>query len=207
MAVDVGAVYAATYSTFLFVVVMVVALVFNKGGVATAAPAVATSGFKVVLSYIPYLLIGIGFLVSFITLKFKYMVSSLYGLMAIAICFVGTFAFGKFLPQLVASSAAILTYFTYDYVISNIHGNIVKNILASLLSLVILLGQMLSTSATPGAYLFSASLLNDGLGAILGISIGLSAWFTIHSTSPNMLPFTGTEDFTQKNRKEAGNPL
>ena len=208
MAVDVGAMYAATYSTFLFVVVMVIALVFNKGGAIGSAEGLATSGLRMALSYIPYALLAWGFIISFLTLKFKYMIAPLYGLSAIAISMAAEFVFGKFLPTMVASSSAILTYYTYDYLVSNIHGNVVKNILMSLLSFGVLLGQLLSTRpATPGTYLFTASLLNDGLAAILGLSVGLGGWFTIHSSNPDMLPYSGTEKFSQKNSKEMGAPM
>jgi hypothetical protein len=208
MAVNVGAMYAATYSTFLFVVVMVVALVFNKGGALGTAEGLATSGVRSAISMVPYALLAWGFVISFLTLKFKYMIAPLYGLWAIAICVVAEFVFGKFLPMMVASSSAILTYYTYDYIVDNIQGNVVKNILVSLLSFGVLLAQLLSTRpATPGTHLFTASLLNDGLAAILGVSIGLGGWFTIHSTDPNLLPYSGKEDFTQKNRKEMGSSV
>jgi hypothetical protein len=207
MAVDIGAMYAATYSTFLFFVVMIVALIFNKGGAIGFTEGLLTSVVRTILSYIPYALLAWGTIISFITLKFKYMIPPLYGLWAIAICIAAEFIFGKFLPMMVASSSAILTYYTYDYLVQNITGNVVKNIIVSLLSFLVLLAQLLCTRpATPGTYLFTASLLNDGLAAILGFSVGLGGWFTIHASSPDMLPYTGKEKFTQKNRKEMGAP-
>ena len=199
MAVEVGAMYAATYSTFLFIVVMVVALVFNRGGALSVAEGFATSGVRMALSYIPYALLAWGFIVSFLTLEYRYMIAPLYGILAIAICIASEFVFGKFLPMFVASSSAILTYYTYDYLVQNINGNVVKNILASLFSFGILLAQLLSTRpAATGTYLFTASLLNDGLASILGLSVGLGGWFTIHSTSPDLLPFTGKPPMPRK---------
>jgi len=207
MAVDISAAYAATYSTFLFFVVMVIALIFNKGGALGFTEGLALSGVRLVLSFIPYALLAWGFILSFLTLKFRFMIAPLYGLWAIAICIIAEFVFGKFLPMMVASSSAILTFYTYDYLVQNITGNPVRNILASLGSFAVLLAQLLCTRpATPGTYLFTASLLNDGLAAILGFSVGLGGWFTIHASSPDMLPYTGKEKFTQKNRKEMGAP-
>ena len=192
MAIDIGAMYAATYSTFLFVVVIAVAFFFNKGGAVGFVENAAFAGVKGIISLIPYALLAWGFIISFLTLEFKYMVAPLYGLEAFVLCVIGSFVFGKFLPGFVASSSAILTYYTYDYLVKNITGNVVKNILMSLLSFAVLLAQLLTTAPAPaGTYLFTASLLNDGLAAILGLSVGLGGWYTIHSTNPDMLPYTG----------------
>ena len=192
MSGDIGAMYAATYSIFLFVVVIAAAFFFNKGGAVSAVEGVAFSGVKGVISLIPYVLLAAGFITSFATLELKYMIAPLYGLQALVFSMTGAFVFGKFLPGLVASSAAILTYYVYDYLVANLNGNVVKNIGVSLLGFGILLAQVLTTAPPPaGTYLFTASLLNDGLGAILGVSVGLGGWFTIHSSNSSLLPFSG----------------
>jgi hypothetical protein len=192
MAVDSGAMYAATYSVFLFVVVLAAAFFFNKGGAVGIVENTAIASGKGIIKFIPYALIAWGILRSFMTLEFRHMIPPLYGLQALVLCILGEFVFGKFLPGLVASSAAILTFYTYDYLVKNINGNVVKNIMMCLFSLLVLLAQLLTSGIPPaGSYMFNAALLNDGLGAILGVSVGLGGWYTIHSTNPEMLPYTG----------------
>lgn len=204
MAVDIGAMYAATYSVFLFVVVIAVAFFFNKGGAVGFVQGATFTGIRGVISMIPYALLAWGFIISFITLEFRYMIAPLYGLQAFVMCIIGSFIFGKFLPGIVSSSAAILTYYTYDYLVKNIRGNVVKNIMMTLLSFGILLAQVLTTPpASPGTYLFTASLLNDGLAAILGVSVGLGGWYTVLTANPELLPSSASSSISSPSKMDA----
>lgn len=183
--------YAITYSTFLFIVVVVVAFVFGGGG---AAKMVETGGLGLVrlaVSTLPYILLGLGFVLSFFTLDVRHFIPTLVGASALGLTMVGQFAFGKFLPMFVASTAAILSYYTYDYIVEHKTDNPMKSILASTLSFLVLLAQLMTTKpSVPGTYLFNQSLLNDGLGAMFGVAVGLSGWAIVNATSPGSLPFT-----------------
>lgn len=183
--------YAITYSTFLFIVVVVVAFVFGGGGAVKMVETGSLGLVRVVISTLPYILLGLGFVISFFTLELRHFIPTLVGAAALGLTMVGQFAFGKFLPMFVASTASILTYYTYDYIVEHKADNPMKNILASTLSFLVLLAQVMTTKpAVPGTYLFNQSLLNDGLGAIFGVSIGLSGWAIVNAASPGSLPFT-----------------
>lgn len=192
-------IYATTYSSFLFFVVVVIALVFGGGGALTFVEGGVWGMVRWVISMIPYLLLGWGVLLSFLTLEYRYLIPSIVGATALGWSMLGGFVFGKFLPMFVASTSAILTYYTYDYMVENAGDNPMKNIMAAILSFLILLAQVICTKPSPaGTYLFTASLLNDGLAAIFGISIGLSGWITTSATNPNALPYTGHHEPAMK---------
>ena len=185
-------IYATTYSTFLFFVVVVIALVFGGGGALTFVEGGTWTMVRWGISMIPYILLGWGVLASFLTLEYRYLIPSLVGAAALGLSMLGGFVFGKFLPMFVASTSAILTYYTYDYMVEHATDNPMKNIMGAIFSFLILLAQVICTKPSPaGTYLFSASLLNDGLAAIFGISIGLSGWISTSAADPNALPYTG----------------
>lgn len=185
--------YAITYSTFLFIVVVVVAFVFGGGGAVKMVETGAIGTVRLVVSMLPYILLGLGFVMTFFTLKIGHFIPTLVGASALGLSMAGQFVFGKFLPMFVASTSAILSYFTYDYIVEHQGDNPVKNILAATFSFLLLLAQVLSTKpALPGTYLFNQSLLNDGLGAMFGIAVGLSSWAIVNSASPSSLPYTGS---------------
>jgi hypothetical protein len=187
--------YAATYSTFLFFVVMVIALVFGGGGALTFVEGGIFGTLRWVVSMLPYLLLGYGVVLGFITLQYRFLVPTIIGATAIGWSLLASFIFGKFLPMYVASTSAILTYYTYDYMVQHASENPMKNIMASVLSFLILLAQVLSTKpAAPGTYLFSSSLMNDGLAAVFGVSIGLGGWISTSASNPDLLPYTGHHD-------------
>jgi hypothetical protein len=111
----------------------------------------------------------------------------------------GSFVFGKFLPMFVASTSAILTYYTYDYMVEHANQNPMKNIMAAIFSFLVLLAQVICTKPAPaGTYLFTASLLNDGLAAIFGVSIGLAGWISTSAANNNLLPYSGHHAPTMK---------
>jgi hypothetical protein len=184
--------YAMTYSLFLFIVVILTALVFGGGGALNVVETGTLSTLKWGISMIPYALLAWGTILSFITLEFRYLIAPLIGAEAIVLSTVFNFIFGKFLPTFVSSTSAILTYYTYDYIVEHIKDNPMRNVMMSTFAFLVLLAQCLSTKPDPaGTYLFTSSLLNDGLAAIFGVSIGLSGWFTVSSTNPDLLPYTG----------------
>ena len=184
--------YAITYSIFLFIVVVLTATVFGGGGAITMVEGGTWATFRWVVSMIPYLLLIWGTALSFITLEFRYLVAPLIGASAMGLTALGTFSFGKFLPMLVSSTSAILTYYTYDYVVKHSSDNPMRNVMMTTLTFLVLLAQVMSTKAAPaGTYLFTASLLNDGLAAIFGVSIGLAGWITVSSSDSELLPYTG----------------
>lgn len=184
--------YATTYSTFLFVVVIITALVFGGGGALGVVEGGAWSTLRWVVSTLPYLLLAWGTVLSFITLEYRYLIAPLIGVHAVVLGMICTWVFGKFLPVMVSSSAAILTYYTYDYMVEHAAENPMKNISMATLSLLLLLAQLLSTPASPpGTYLFTSSLMTDGLATVFGISIGLGGWFSTSLTSPESLPYSG----------------
>lgn len=188
--------YAVTYSTFLFIVVVLLALVF--GGTGTSALTFVKGSTRTmttwVVSMIPYILLGWGLLMSFLTLQVQYLVPTLVGSAALVGSTVGAFVFGKFLPMFVASTSAILTYYTYDYMVEHKDDNPMKNVMAAIWSFLVLLAQVLCTKpAVPGTYLFNASLMNDGVAALFGISVGLAGWFTTSSVDHTLLPYTGNK--------------
>ena len=187
--------YAITYSTFLFIVVLVIAFVFGGGGAVKAVETGGTGIVRWVVSMLPYILLAWGFVVSFFTLELRHFIPTIVGGSALALSMAGQFIFGKFLPMFVASTSAILTYFTYDYMVEHRGDNPMKNILATTFSFLLLLAQVMTTKpAAPGTYLFGASLMNDGLGAMFGIAVGLSGWAIVSSSSPNALPYTGVRE-------------
>lgn len=183
--------YAITYSTFLFIVVLIVAFVFGGGGAVKMVETGSVGLVRGVISTLPYILLAWGFIVSFFTLELRHFIPTLVGASALGLTMVGQFAFGKFLPMFVASTSAILTYYTYDYIVEHKRENPMKNILASTMSFLLLLAQVMTTKpAVPGTYLFNQSLLNDGLGSIFGVAVGLNAWAIVNAASPSALPFT-----------------
>jgi hypothetical protein len=184
--------YAITYSIFLFIVVVLTATVFGGGGAITMVEGGAWATLRWVVSMIPYLLLIWGTALSFLTLEFRYLVPPLVGATAMGLTAIGTLAFGKFLPMLVSSTSAILTYYTYDYIVQHSGDNPMRNVMMSTLTFLVLLAQVMSTRAAPaGTYLFTSSLLNDGLAAIFGVSIGLAGWITVSSSDSELLPYTG----------------
>jgi hypothetical protein len=122
--------YATTYSTFLFAVVMIIALVFGGGGALGVVKGGVWSTITWVISMLPYLLLGYGVLLSFLTLQYRFLIPTIIGGSAIAWSIAASFVFGKFLPMFVASTSAILTYYTYDYMVQNANENPMKNIMA-----------------------------------------------------------------------------
>ena len=151
-------VYATTYSTFLFVVVMIIALVFGGGGALNVVEGGAWSMVRLIVSMLPYILLGLGLVLSFLTLQFRFLVPTLVGSGALVVSMLASFIFGKFLPMFVASTSAILTYYTYDYIVAHATENPMKNVLAAIWSFLVLLAQVLCTKPSPvGTYLFNQS--------------------------------------------------
>lgn len=185
-------IYASTYSWFLFMIVVVLAVFFGGGGALGLIKSGSIISVSWIVSMLPYVLLGYGLLMSFLTLELRFLIPSAIGSSALGLSMLGSMVFGKFLPGLVAVTSSILTYYTYDYMVQNAGFGIFKNIMAGILSTLILLAQVLSTKpAAPGTYMFDTSLLSDGLGTMFGISIGLAGWFIVSLSYPNSLPYTG----------------
>jgi len=194
--------YAAVYSSFLFFAVMIIALLFGGGGAFAVLQGGVWTTLRWIISMIPYALLAWGFVMSLFTLDYGYLIPSMIGGSSLVTCMISAFVFGKFLPMFVVSSAAILTYYTYDYTVQNAKENPMKNILASLSSFLVLLAQVLCTKASPpGTYIFNSSLYNDGLAALFGFSLGLSGWISTSASNPDLLPYTGS-----RNKPAAVNP-
>jgi hypothetical protein len=184
--------YAALYSSFLFFAVMVIALLFGGGGAFAVLQGGLWTTLRWVVSMIPYALLAWGLVMTVFTLNIGYMIPSTIGASSLVTCIISAFVFGKFLPMFVVSTAAILTYYTYDYTVQNAKETPVKNLIAIMSSVLVLLAQVLSTKASPpGTYLFTSSLYNDGLAALFGFSLGLSGWISTSASSPEYLPYTG----------------
>lgn len=185
--------YAMTYSTFLFFAVMIIALLFGGGGAFSVLQGGLWTTLRWVISMIPYALLAWGLVMTVFTLNTGYMIPSFIGGSSLVTCIISAFVFGKFLPMFVVSTAAILTYYTYDYTVQNAKENPMKNMLAISSSVLVLLAQVLCTKASPpGTYLFTSSLYNDGLAALFGFSLGLSGWISTSATTPELLPYTGS---------------
>jgi hypothetical protein len=196
--------YATTYSIFLFIVVIVVALVFGGGGALNVVEGGAWSSVRLAVSMLPVALLSWGVLLSFLTLQFRYFVPSLIGASALGLSAIGALVFGKFLPGLVASSSAILTYYTFDYSYKHADENPMKNIMMSTIAFLILLAQLLSTKPAPiGTFLFTASLLNDGLATLFGIATGLMGWLIVSAADSELLPYTGSPHTSTPRRARA----
>lgn len=184
--------YAMTYSTFLFFTVMVIALLFGGGGAFGVVQGGLWATVRWIVSMIPYLLLGWGFVMSLMTLDYAYLIPSLIGGSSLLTCMASAFVFGKFLPMFVVSTSAILTYYTYDLMVLNGNGNPMKNVSAAVGAFLVLLAQVICTKASPpGTYIFNTSLYNDGLAALFGLSLGLSGWISTSASSPELLPYTG----------------
>jgi len=187
--------YAAVYSSFLFFAVMIIALLFGGGGAFAILQGGLWTTLRWIISMIPYALLAWGFVMSLMTLDYAYLIPSTIGASSLITCMISAFVFGKFLPMFVVSSAAILTYYTYDYTVQNAKENPMKNVSAVVSSILILLAQVLCTKASPpGTYLFTSSLYNDGLAALFGFSLGLSGWISTSASSPELLPYTGNRN-------------
>jgi hypothetical protein len=188
-----GAGYAASYSTLLFIVVIVSALMFGGGG-SGALTFVKSGSFSLlttVLGILPFVILAYGIFADVTTLQFRYTIASIAGLDAIIISLIGSFVFGKFLPTFVASSAAVLTYYTYDYIVKHATTKPFLAIFVTLFNTLVLAAQTMTTAPSPaGTFLFKASLMNDGLATALGVSVGLSTWLGTYLASPEKLPYS-----------------
>lgn len=197
MSATYGPGYAALYSTLLFLGVIIISFFFNKGGIIGAIEGGVKSMFLTVLSYLPYILIAYGFTTDLFTLEFRGTIASLIGVHAIILCVILSYVFGAFVPMFVVSSASILTYYTFDYLVKFADVKPFMAVLASLIGAGTLLAQTLTTPASAkGTDLFDSAMANDGMAAVVGIAVGLSGWLSTYASSPKLLPYS-TEHFTE----------
>jgi hypothetical protein len=202
MSATYGPGYAALYSSLVFLVVIIISFFFNKGGIVGAIEGGIFKIFTTILSFLPYIILAWGFTMDLFTLQFRYTVASLAGIHTIILCVICSYIFGAFAPMFVASSAAVLTYYTFDYLVKYADKKPLMAILMVLGSLLTLLGQTLSGSPSVGpSYLFSTALTNDAFGAAVGVSCGLGAWLTTYASSPAVLPYA-TEHYTEHMHKK-----
>lgn len=205
MSAKYGPGYAALYSSLLFLAVIVISFFFNKGGIVGAIEGGMFKVFVNILSFLPYIILAWGFTMDLFTLQFRYTVASLAGVHTLILCVICSYIFGAFAPMFVASSSAVLTYYTFDYLVKFADKKPFLSILMVLGSMIAILGQTLSGSPSVGpSYLFSTALSNDAFGAAVGISCGLSAWLTTFATSPAILPYADEHYEAMHNKKVAG---
>ena len=135
---------------------------------------------------IPFILIAIGPLMDLAKNSFHYTTISLIGIAAMVLGFGyqaivhGTSAY---LSSLTIGTSAILTYVLYD-VWANGEGYNYK-VLSTVLGVVLMFLQLLHTVSGP---VFSSSLLNDGVGVLLGSGLGAVAWVVVYQYYREYLP-------------------
>ena len=184
--------YAITYSLFLFIVVLVITLVFGKGGAIGLVEMGAWATLKTGVSIIPYLVLAWGVVRAFLSLHWEHMIPSLIGASAFGLGLACQMAAGRFLPLFVASTSAVLTYYTYDFGVKHAESNPMVNIGMATAAFLVLLAQVLTTRpASAGTYLFTPSLLNDGLATLFGIAVGLAGWVAVSAADSDLLPYSG----------------
>jgi len=182
--------YAALYSSLLFLGVILVAILF--GGVGGAVVGGIVGLIAKIFSFLPYTILAWGFVMDMFTLQFRYSIASLVAVHTIIITLLiqyilGFFGHPNFTPMWTASSASVLTYYHFDYLVKNADKNPFMAIVTVLTFILTMLAQTLSGSPSVG--LFSSPLFNDLLATALGISFGLGAWFSTDAASPNLLPY------------------
>ena len=186
--------YAALYSSLLFFVVIIVAIVF--GGVGGAVGKGIFGLITKVLSFLPYTILAWGFVMDLFTLQFRYSIASLTGIHTIIICLITEFVLSKFghpnfTPMWTASSASVLTYYHFDYLVKNADKNPLMALITVLTFILTMLAQTLSGPASVG--LFESALWNDAVAVALGVSCGLGAWVSTEAASPSLLPYAPAE--------------
>jgi hypothetical protein len=136
---------------------------------------------------IPFVLIAVGALMDLYYNRFHYTTISLVGICAMILGFAyqaiihGTSAY---LSSLTIGTAAGLAYILFD-LWAQTEGYTFK-VLSTLLGLVIMFLQLLHTVSGP---VFSSSLLNDGVGVLLGSGLGTIAWVIVNNMYREYLPF------------------
>ena len=202
MSAKYGPGYAALYSSFLFFVVIVIAIVF--GGVGSTILTGILRLVKMVIDFMPYIILGWGFFMDMFTLQMRYSIATLTGVHTIILSLIIEFILGKFghpnfAPMWTASSASVLTYYHFDYISKNADKNPFMALLSVVSFILLMLTQMLSLPVSKG--LFLDPVYNDLTAIFLGISCGLGAWFSTNAASPKLLPYA-TEKFTEPMAKK-----
>ena len=182
--------YAALYSSLLFLVVILVAIIF--GGVGGAVVGGVIGLIARICSFLPYTILAWGFVMDMFTLQFRYSIASLAGVHTIILTLIiqfilSRFGHPEFTPMWTASSASVLTYYHFDYLVKNADRNPFMAIVTVMTFILTMLAQTLS--GPPSVGLFSSALFNDLLATALGISCGLGAWFSTDTASPQLLPY------------------
>ena len=202
MSAKYGPGYAALYSSLLFFVVIVVAIVF--GGVGGTVVNGIVSLVKALLSFLPYIILAWGFVMDLFTLQLRYSIATLTGvhtmiLTAIIEFVLGRFGHPNFAPMWVASSASVLTYYHFDYIVKFADKKPFMALLSVVSFILLMLGQTLS--GAPSVGLFPNALYNDILAIVLGVSCGLGAWLSTSVSTPALLPYAD-EKFTERMTKK-----
>jgi hypothetical protein len=135
---------------------------------------------------IPFALMSFGPLADLYYNNFRYTTITLVGLSSILLglgyqtAIRGT---STYLSSLTIGTASIISYVLYDVWIQGSSYN--YKALSTLLSFILMFLQLLHTVSGP---VFSSSLLNDGIGTILGSGFGLLAWSVVWNHYRNCLP-------------------
>ena len=145
---------------------------------------------------IPFALIAIGPLMDLAKNSFHYTTISLIGIISMILGFGyqavihGTSAY---LSSLTIGTSAVITYVLYD-VWFNSEGFNFK-VLSTLLGLIMIFLQLLHTVSGP---VFSSSLLNDGVGLLLGSGLGAISWIVVYNFYREYLPLEAPATKTKK---------
>ena len=135
---------------------------------------------------IPFALIAIGPLVDLYKNSFHYTSISLIGIVGMILGYgYQTIVRGStaYLSSLTIGTSAVLTYLLYDVWV-NSDGYTFK-VLSTVLGAILMFLQLLHTVSGP---VFSTSLLNDGVGVLLGSGIGAISWVIVYNFYREYLP-------------------
>lgn len=167
--------------------------------VPTVTPPVDSKSYSTILSsfqrwgriagiVIPFVIIGIGPLMDLYYNSFHYTTISIVGIASMLVGFLyqaivrGTTAY---LSTLTVGTSATITYVLIDILVQGEGYNF--KVLSAIVSAVLLFLQLVHTSSGP---VFSSSLLNDGVGLLLGSGLGAIAWTVVYNTYRDYLPIT-----------------
>jgi hypothetical protein len=149
---------------------------------------------------IPFAVLAVGPLMDVYYNKFQYTTISLVGIFAMVFGFLyqaiihGTSAY---LSTLTIGTAATLTYVLLDLWVQadGYSFKVISTVLGALLMFL----QLIHTVSGP---VFSSSLLNDGIGLLLGSGLGALSFAIVYNTKRDYLPFTNSAKQPEKTAKK-----
>lgn len=145
---------------------------------------------------IPFVIIAIGPLMDLYYNSFHYTTISLVGISAMLLGYLyqaiahGTSAY---LSSLTIGTSAALTYLLFDIWVQSDGYNF--KVLSTVVGAVVMFLQLLHTVSGP---VFSSSLMNDGVGLLLGSGLGAISWVVVYNFYREYLPLSQASKDTKK---------